>query len=244
MKQPKFTCPICNDQMGLQKGLSGELISSRMQDFIRSKHPQWDPGSPLCLGCLESLRSEYFENTFSDHQEKYARLRHKEAVRLTRHRKQVREIETAFESEPTFGERVADKVAEFGGSWAFISLFALTLLTWVCINTFILTAKPFDPYPFILLNLFLSCIAAIQAPVIMMSQNRQESRDRRRSEYDYKVNLRAELEIRHLHDKLDLLLTQHWQSLLEIQQLQAEKLDKLVHKTVEKHAEEDRPEPK
>jgi uncharacterized membrane protein len=228
MKQPTFTCPVCNQQKTRAKGLSGNMVSTRMQAFIQEKFPHWDAETPLCLSCLETLRNEYFDKTLTTQQEEFARLRHKEAVRLSKHRKQVRDLSSMFESEPTLGERIADKMAEFGGSWAFIGLFCFSLIAWISINTFILLKHAFDPYPFILLNLFLSCIAAIQAPIIMMSQNRQEIRDRRRAEYDYKVNLRAELEIRHLHDKLDLLLTQHWEHLLEIQQLQSEKLDKLV----------------
>jgi len=143
-----------------------------------------------------------------------------------------------IEQEETFGEGIADSVARFGGSWTFIITFSVVLIVYTTTNV-ILGHKAWDPYPFILLNLFLSMLAAIQAPVIMMSQNRQETRDRRRSEYDYKVNLRAELEIRHLHDKLDLLLTQHWQSLLEIQQLQAEKLDKIVQESIKKQTGSD-----
>ena len=113
--------------------------------------------------------------------------------------------EVADEQE-TFGERVADGVARFGGSWYFIFAFGSVLLVWVVINTLLIFGKePFDPYPFILLNLFLSMLAAIQAPVIMMSQNRQDSRDRIRSELDYQVNLKAELEIMQLHDKFDRL---------------------------------------
>jgi len=113
--------------------------------------------------------------------------------------------EVADERE-TFGERVADGVARFGGSWAFIFAFATVLLSWVAINTILIMGKDaFDPYPFILLNLFLSMLAAIQAPVIMMSQNRQDARDRIRSELDYQVNLKAELEIMQLHDKFDRL---------------------------------------
>ena len=115
--------------------------------------------------------------------------------------------EVADERE-TFGERVADGVARFGGSWIFIFFFGGILLTWVVINTILIRSvgkEPFDPYPFILLNLFLSMLAAIQAPVIMMSQNRQDSRDRIRSELDYQVNLKAELEIMQLHEKFDRL---------------------------------------
>jgi uncharacterized membrane protein len=103
----------------------------------------------------------------------------------------------------TFGERIADKVATFGGSWTFISIFAGVLVTWVIINAVVLMSHPFDPYPFILLNLFLSMLAAIQAPVIMMSQNRQSSKDRLKADLDYRVNMKAELEVAQLHRKVD-----------------------------------------
>ncbi len=104
----------------------------------------------------------------------------------------------------TLGQQLADKIATFGGSWNFIILFLSLLIIWMIIN--ILISSPFDPFPFILLNLILSCIAALQAPVIMMSQNRKEQKDRQRSENDYKINLKAEIEIRQLHEKIDLLL--------------------------------------
>ena len=134
------------------------------------------------------------------------------------------------EDEPTmpFGDRIADKVAAFGGSWKFIITFFVILFGWIIINSIVLLqATPFDPYPFILLNLILSCIAAIQAPIIMMSQNRQETKDRKRAEHDYKVNLKAELEVRLLHEKMDYLLTKQWQRLMELQKLQMDMLDKI-----------------
>lgn len=127
----------------------------------------------------------------------------------------------------TYGERLADKVAEFGGSWTFIIIFSVVLLGWVCINTLFLAQHAFDPYPFIFLNLILSCLAAIQAPVIMMSQNRQEVKDRKRAENDYVINLKSEIEIRHLHQKLDLSLEEQYKHLCEIQQLQIELLEKI-----------------
>jgi uncharacterized membrane protein/uncharacterized membrane protein YeaQ/YmgE (transglycosylase-associated protein family) len=136
-----------------------------------------------------------------------------------------RDPSLAFEEQMTFGERVADLVAKFGGSWTFIGLFLLTMLVWMIINTELRT--PFDPFPFILLNLVLSCVAALQAPVILMSQNRQEGKDRIRAEHDYVVNLKAELEIRLLHTKVDQLLTHQWQRLLEIQQLQVDLIEDL-----------------
>lgn len=120
----------------------------------------------------------------------------------------------------TFGERVADKVAEFGGSWTFILSFFFILLCWIALNTFVLTKDPFDPYPYILLNLVLSCLAAIQAPVIMMSQNRQEIKDRKRSQNDYLINLKAEIEVRRLHEKVDLLMEEQYRHLFDIQKQQ------------------------
>jgi uncharacterized membrane protein len=120
---------------------------------------------------------------------------------------------------------LADRIAAIGGSWAFILLFCATLVAWITANTVVLTTAPFDPYPFILLNLVLSCVAALQAPIIIMSQNRQEAKDRVRAEHDYQINLKAELEIRHLHEKLDHLLLHQWQRLLEMQQVQTEMIE-------------------
>lgn len=130
-------------------------------------------------------------------------------------------------AELTTGEKIADKVASFGGSWTFIITFGVFLLLWIVGNTILLSSKSFDPYPFILLNLILSCIAAIQAPVIMMSQNRKEEKDRQRAENDYLINLKAEIEIRNLHNKLDWLISEQLKHLMEIQQLQIEKLEKM-----------------
>ena len=129
----------------------------------------------------------------------------------------------------SFGQRLADRVASFGGSWPFIIIFVVFLLSWISLNVAILLShhKPFDPYPFILLNLFLSMLAAIQAPVIMMSQNRQSAHDRLDAEHDYEVNLKAELEIITLHEKLDDLRDQQWKHLMAVQQEQMDKLNEL-----------------
>jgi len=128
----------------------------------------------------------------------------------------------------TTGQRIADKVASFGGSWRFIILFGLFLFIWISINIFWLVNKGFDPYPFILLNLILSCLAAIQAPVIMMSQNRQEEKDRERAKKDYMINLKSELEIRILHEKIDHLIMHQQQELLEIQKVQIEMMNDIL----------------
>lgn len=117
--------------------------------------------------------------------------------------------EVENDDDATFGQKVSDKVADFGGSWTFIICFFLFLVFWVVLNTVLWQTRPVDPYPFIFLNLLLSCVAAMQAPIIMMSQNRQEEKDRRRARSDYMINLKAEMEIRNLHDKIDIFQKTH-----------------------------------
>jgi uncharacterized membrane protein len=137
-------------------------------------------------------------------------------------------IQEQKEGKLTFGQKLADQVASFGGSWFFIISFFTFILGWIAINAWLLVTGPFDPFPFILLNLILSCLAAIQAPIIMMSQNRQEQKDRKRSEQDYKINLKAELEIKILSEKIDHLLVHHNKKLLEIQEVQTDYLEDLI----------------
>jgi uncharacterized membrane protein len=127
-----------------------------------------------------------------------------------------------------FGQKIADKVADFGGSWTFIISFVVFIVIWIGSNVYILTNKGFDPYPFILLNLILSCVAALQAPVIMMSQNRQEEKDRSRAKKDYMINLKSELEIRMIHDKIDHLIMHQQQELIEIQKVQIEMMNDIL----------------
>lgn len=140
-----------------------------------------------------------------------------------------RNTQREFEESVTVGQKAADAVAKFGGSWAFIILFAITLTCWVILNTFVLASyhRAFDPYPYILLNLFLSMLASIQAPIILMSQNRQAEIDRKNAEHDYEVNLKAELEILLLHEKMDALREQQWDELIALQKQQLELLNKL-----------------
>jgi uncharacterized membrane protein len=141
-----------------------------------------------------------------------------------------RNVAQDYSAQMTFGQRLADNVATFGGSWTFISLFAVVMVIWVLLNSFILIRydDSFDPYPYILLNLFLSMLAAIQAPVILMAQNRQAAKDRLNAEHDYEVNLKSELEIMTLHEKIDLLREKQWSELISIQQEQLKLLDRLT----------------
>ena len=142
----------------------------------------------------------------------------------------ARNVAQDFSEQLTFGQRLADKVATFGGSWTFISIFAVVLITWVLLNSFVLIRyqESFDPYPYILLNLFLSMLAALQAPIILMSQNRQAHKDRMSAEHDYEVNLKAELEIMTLHEKIDILREKQWSELISIQQEQLRLLGQLI----------------
>ncbi|MDQ1333910.1 MAG: hypothetical protein QG552_860 [Thermodesulfobacteriota bacterium] len=141
----------------------------------------------------------------------------------------ARNVAQDYSEQATIGQRLADKVATFGGSWTFISIFAITLVVWVTLNSVVLIkySKSFDPYPYILLNLFLSMLAAIQAPIILMSQNRQAQKDRLSAEHDYEVNLKSELEIMTLHEKMDLLREKQWSELISIQQEQLHLLSQL-----------------
>ena len=178
-------------------------------------------------------------NTHS--QEKFTKLLLEKAGTFTKHeqnliqnmleRKHVaRNTNKDFDDQLTFGQRVADKVAAFGGSWTFIIIFGSTILGWIILNSVILakSKSSFDPYPYILLNLFLSMLAAIQAPVIMMSQNRLSVKDRLDAAHDYEVNLKAELEIANLHEKIDILREKQWAELVEMQQEQIALLTKLL----------------
>lgn len=136
-------------------------------------------------------------------------------------------VDESFDTNLTFGQRTSDKIADFGGSWKFIIIFFAIIVLWMILNTFLLKNKAFDSFPFILLNLVLSYLGAIQAPIIMMSQNRQEERDRLRSKNDYKINLKAELEIRMLHEKIDFILNHQGEHLHELERQQLEILEEL-----------------
>jgi uncharacterized membrane protein len=215
--QPCFNCKRTFPPAAL---MSGEMMRPSITEFIKAREPGWTPAGMLCHDCLDIFRSNYVEDALEEERGELSRL-DLEVVQSLRDQETLTEnLNLEFEKDLTFGQRIADRVAAFGGSWTFIIIFFFVLVLWMLVNTTIVLAHPFDPFPFILLNLVLSCLAAIQAPIIMMSQNRQEARDRLRSENDYQVNLKAELEIRHLHEKLDVLLKHQWQKLLEIQQIQ------------------------
>lgn len=157
----------------------------------------------------------------------------KVARHIAEHKHIARDTRKQLDTEITRGQRAADAVARFGGSWTFIGIFGAVMIAWVALNSWILVSysKSFDPYPYILLNLFLSMLASIQAPIILMSQNRHAQKDRVDAEHDYEVNLKAELEIMLLHEKLDMLRVGQWTDLLAIQKDQLELLKRLTERT-------------
>ncbi|MEO7168519.1 MAG: DUF1003 domain-containing protein [Spartobacteria bacterium] len=223
-------CQICH-QVNPPSALTAvDLIRPSLGDFIRKKIPDLDPRGFICLNDLGLFRRDYVKEVLEDEIGELSVLDQEVVDSLREHEILSENIGNQFEKKLTFGERLSDQIAAFGGSWRFILLFGAVLVVWIIVNAAVLATRAFDPYPFILLNLILSCLAALQAPVIMMSQNRSEARDRARAENDYKVNLKAELEIRHLHEKIDHLLRKQYNRLFEIQQIQIELLEELSQK--------------
>jgi uncharacterized membrane protein len=223
----QLTCQICKEPKSPHAGMIGELVRPSLVEFIRKRAPQWDPKGFICFDDLGAFRQDYVREVLQDEIGELSTLDHEVIESLREHEILSSDISKQFQKKLTFGERLSDRIAEFGGSWKFLIMFGAVLLIWIAINSVVLMTRAFDPYPFILLNLILSCLAAVQAPVIMMSQNRAEARDRLRAENDYKINLKAELEIRHLHEKIDHLLGRQYNRLFEIQQIQIELLEQL-----------------
>ncbi|MFH1624165.1 MAG: DUF1003 domain-containing protein [Pseudomonadota bacterium] len=222
----KPACQICGktDKRSL---LRAAVVRPAILDSIQRELGSWDESGWICLDDLQAYRLNYVRSLLAVEKGELSQLEQEVLESLKQHEILSRDPEADFETHLTIGQRVADRMADFGGSWIFICLFTLILFAWMFANSYVLVTRPFDPYPFILLNLILSALAAVQAPVIMMSQNRQETRDRLRATNDYQVNLKAELEIRHLHQKIDHLLSTQWERLVEIQEIQMELINEI-----------------
>lgn len=229
MTPPNHVCAISGRSLREKQAVPCGALRPSLLQFIRKKHPQLRDEDFIARDLLPGIKADYVEDALSEEIGEITHLE-RDVIESLRENEIVSSSPAEQADRRTRGERLSDRLAEFGGSWGFIIGFASFLPLWVLFNTVIWTLHPPDPYPFIFLNLILSCIAAIQAPVIMMSQNRQAARDRQQAEEDYKINLKAELEIRHLHEKMDHLLHQHSQRLLEIQQIQTDLLRQLVQK--------------
>ena len=193
-----------------------------LAEYIRAHNPNIGADDYISRKLIDDYRGRYISELLVDERGELSTLEDEVVESLRTHDTLAENVEEDYDEHRSIGDRVADVVAAFGGSWTFIISFCVFLGVWMAINLVIGDKKAPDPYPFILLNLILSTIAALQAPVIMMSQRRTEAKDRLRAHNDYKVNLKAELEIRHLHEKVDHLLNRQWERLTEIQQIQIE----------------------
>ena len=198
------------------------IVRPEVVKLIQHNVEHWDEDGWICLDDLQKYQNEYVRSLLEAEKGELTDLELEVIKDLREHEILSKNPDLDFDSKLTFGQHLADQIATFGGSWNFIIVFTAILFSWVFVNSYALVVRPFDPYPYILLNLMLSALAAIQAPVIMMSQNRQEERDRLRAMHDYQVNLKAELEIRQLHQKIDHLLSHQWERLVEIQEIQME----------------------
>lgn len=203
------------------------LVRPAVVQLMQREVEHWDENGWICLDDLQKYQHQYVQSLLEAEKGELTELELEVLNGLREHEILARNPEVHFEAERTFGQRLADRIATFGGSWNFIVVFAVVLFAWMFVNSYALVVRPFDPYPYILLNLVLSALAALQAPVIMMSQNRQEARDRLRAMHDYQINLKAELEIRQLHQKIDHLLSHQWERLVEIQEIQMELINEV-----------------
>lgn len=225
-----FQSDISGKACPLAERISGKIIQPSILELIQQEYPTFTENSFLSISELNAFREKYLRTLLDRERIAISDLEGTVLSSIRNETTLADKIEFEDNERYTFGQRLADQVASFGGSWTFIISFGVFLFLWVVTNVYILVSHPFDPYPFIFLNLILSCIAALQAPVIMMSQNRQEEKDRARAKKDYMINLKAELEIRMLHEKIDHLILHQQQDLLEIQNIQVDMLNDVIKK--------------
>jgi uncharacterized membrane protein len=224
-----FTSDISKKKFPISEKVSGKTIRNGIMKEILKEYPEFSDDSNLSIEELNHYRQSYVKNLLSKEIGTLTELEHTVLNNINQNHL-IADEASEFKNPATRGQQWADRIASFGGSWKFLGMFGLFLLLWIVFNMTMLGDKGFDPYPFILLNLILSCLAAVQAPVIMMSQNRQEEKDRERAKNDYMVNLKCELEIRMLHEKIDHLLITQEENLLEMQKTQVDMMQEMMRK--------------
>ena len=225
--------PASNSRLAAPEtpGAAGVPVSALRPEvaaLARAETPGLTDDAELLPAEVHRLRMAHLARTLLADRDELTAAEHDVLDTIASDRLLAENPDDTIEDRMSLGDRVADRVASFGGSWTFILSFFAVLVAWIVLNAYLLGAKPFDPYPFILLNLVLSCLASIQAPIIMMSQNRKEVRDRAQAEHDYRVNLKAEIEVRLLHEKLDHLMLTQWARLLDVQEDQGDLLDEII----------------
>jgi len=229
-----FKSDISNKEFPTAQRVSGMSIRHSLLNFIQKENPNFTSANYLSLSELTNFRKNYIAHFLTEEIGELNELDKTVLTSLTERTTLTDKVDEDEKQVLTLGQRIADKVATFGGSWTFIISFGIFIVIWISFNIYWLANRGFDPYPFILLNLILSCLAALQAPVIMMSQNRQEEKDRDRSKKDYMINLKSELEIRMLHEKIDHLIMHQQQELLELQKVQIEMMNDILNRVEKK----------
>jgi uncharacterized membrane protein len=222
------TCFITKQQLDNKLCRKIDVLRGSVRQLIQNDYPDISMDSYVSIEKLNEYRKKYLEGIITNEVGELTELEKEVVDSITQNKLLSDNIEPEINGALTFGQKLADSIAAFGGSWTFIIFFFSFFTIWMVVNIKIYNQSAFDPYPFILLNLILSCIAAIQAPIIMMSQNRREQKDRIRNEYEYQINLKAELEIKLLHEKLDHLMIHQNKRLLEIQEIQIDILDDIM----------------
>lgn len=222
------TCGVCHETKASRACIPVGQVTPSVAAVLDAERPDWRATGWICRKDARAYRRKALEAMLRRERGELTELDRSVVESVSGNEILAENVEQSYEENLTFPERLADRMANFAGSWTFILGFIAILILWMAVNAAPLLFKAFDPYPFILLNLVLSCIAALQAPLIMMSQSRQEAKDRLRSENDYRVNLKAELEIRHLHEIIEHHLTSQWERLSELQEMQLELFDEIA----------------
>lgn len=228
-KSVRMKSSISGEELEPNESVSAKQLRHSVFALIRADHPNFSSESFISKDELNQYREKYITHYLSTEIEELTELENEVIRSITEKTVLSDNSSDGSASNNTLGQRIADKVATFGGSWTFIISFSVFIAFWIGVNAIWLANSAFDPYPFILLNLILSCIAAMQAPVIMMSQNRQEEKDRERAKKDYQINLKSELEIRTLHEKIDHIILHQQQDLMEIQKVQIEMMNDILN---------------
>ena len=230
MVMQTFVSSISGKSFSNNEKITGAAIRNCIVEEIKKAHPNFTETSVISVQEVDEFRQKYIQNTLTNELGDLDTLEKTVLEHLQKNELISDHLNEDNTADLTLSQRWADNVAAFGGSWRFIILFAIIIFIWIVLNVIVLANKPFDAYPFILLNLILSCVAALQAPVIMMSQNRQEEKDRERSKNDYMINLKSEMEIRMLHEKIDHLIVHQQKHLMEIQQVQIDMMNDIMQR--------------
>ncbi len=228
MKSSTFISDLSQKEFPISERVSAKTIRHSVLNLIQKDNPHLTHDSDLSVNELDHYRKKYISDYLGKEIGELTHLEKNVLSSLEENSTLTDKIDNEDLKSLSFGQGIADKVASFGGSWTFIISFGVFITIWILMNALWYMNKSFDPYPFILLNLILSCLAALQAPVIMMSQNRQEEKDRERAKMDYMINLKSELEIRTLHEKIDHFIMDQQLELLEIQKVQIEMMNDIL----------------